>query len=168
MRTGTNLAVISDIVSRWLVFLADGGGDYTARPGPIGRNSEAGFESMRLTCGVWDARRSIQDSFCKYKRNVSPLAINSFYLYRCHSVPVPSRSSTAQAAGSEKKGKDSKGDTSSCGHARTVFPGGRYITIQDFFRTGLPNLRCQFGRQLDLAKEVFHCCASSRVGNILA
>ena len=59
---------------------------------------------------------------------------------------VPSSSSTGQAggtAGSKKKGKGKKGGEPSQGPGPTVPSGGRYITVYEFFRSGIYSITVQ-------------------------
>ena len=59
---------------------------------------------------------------------------------------APSSSSTSQAAatpGSKKKGKGKKGGESSQGPGQDVAEGGRYISVYDFFRTGMYSIPAQ-------------------------
>ncbi len=59
---------------------------------------------------------------------------------------APSSSSTAQAAGtpgSKKKGKGKKGGESSQGPGQNVPQGGRYISVYEFFRSGIYSITAQ-------------------------
>ena len=59
---------------------------------------------------------------------------------------APSSSSTSQAAGtpgSKKKGKSKKGDGSGHGPGQDAPPSGRYITVYEFFRSGICSITAQ-------------------------
>ena len=60
---------------------------------------------------------------------------------------APSSSSTGQAAGtpgSKKKGKGEKGGESSQRPGQNILLGGRYISVYEFFRSGIYSVTAQF------------------------